>query len=66
MTVAFFDLFYGTGSYTNHILTKGGRGVAQKTTTLHNSYIVKVATFRGEGVKILKRITTWLVYGPYD
>ena len=28
-----------------------GRGVPQKTTTLHNSYLVKVATLGGRGSK---------------
>ena len=44
----------------------GAEGVPQKTTRLHNSYLVKVATL-GEGVKIRKKMTTWFVYGPlYD
>ena len=37
------------GSYTNHVATKGERGVPQKTTKLHNSYLVKVATLGGGG-----------------
>ena len=41
----------------------GEGGGPQKTTTLHNSYLVKVATL-GEGVKILKKMATWFVYGP--
>ena len=31
---------------------EGGGGVAQMTTTLNNSYLVKVSTKGGEGVKI--------------
>ena len=37
------------GPYTNHVATKGERGVPQKTTTLHNSYLIKVATLGGGG-----------------
>ena len=44
------------GPYTNHVATKRGEGDPQKTTTLHNSYLVKVATLGGEGVKILKKM----------
>ena len=42
----------------------GGRGVSQKDTTLHNSYLVKVATWGGEGVKILKKMATWFLDDP--
>ena len=35
------------GSYTNHVATNGGGGVPQITTTLHNSYLVKMATLGG-------------------
>ena len=42
---------------TTYLVAKGIGGVPQKTTTVHNSYLVKVATLGGEGVKILKK---WL------
>ena len=51
------------GSYANHVATKGGGGVPQKTTTLHNSYLVKVATLGGEGQNS-EKIATRFVYGP--
>ena len=43
-----------------------GRGVPPKTTTLHNSYFVKVATLGGEGVKILKKWLRGLCMAPYQ
>ena len=50
------------GSYTNHVATKG-RGVPQKTTKLHKSYLVKVATLGGGG-QISEKMAIWFVYGP--
>ena len=44
-----FEIKIFMGSYTNHVATKGGGGVPQKTTTLHNSYLVKVAALGGGG-----------------
>ena len=40
------------GACTNHMDKRGGMGVAQMTTTLNNSYLVKVSTQGGGGVKI--------------
>ena len=42
---------------------KRGRGVPQKTITLHNSSFVEVAMLGGRG-QILKKMATWFVYGP--
>ena len=54
------------GSYTNHVATKGERGVPQKTTTLHNSYLVKVATWGGRGSKFWKKWIRGLCMAPYE
>ena len=52
------------GVCTNHVDKRGGRGVALMTTTLNNSYLVKVST-QGEGVKLPKILSTWFVHAPY-
>ena len=43
----------------------GGRGVSQKDTTLHNSYLVKVATWGGRGSKFSKKWLRGFWMTPY-
>ena len=42
-----------------------GRGVAQMTTTLNNSYLVKVSTWGEGGSKLPKILSTWFVHAPF-
>ena len=39
------------------------RGVAQMSTLLNKSYLVKVST-KGEGVKMPQILSTWFVHSP--
>ena len=45
-------------------INEGGGGVVQMTTTLNNSYSVKVS-IGGRGLKLPKILSTWFVHAPY-
>ena len=44
--------------------TNEGEGVAQMTTTLNNSYLVKVSTQGHRDIGLMKILSKWFVHAP--